>query len=686
MHSDVRHRVLWLVLLVGFAAAGMTWRLYVLQVARGEALRAQAGRQHQQRIQVLGRRGSIVDRKGRELAVSLETWSLFAHPARVGDKAKAARLLAPVLDLPAERILSKLTSGEPFVWLKRRLDPAVADAVRRLDLPVGKAQAFDFKLEGKRFYPRGPLGVHVIGFADIDQKGIEGIESALDERLQCSRATYLATLDAKGGMVLQRVGPPERLPEDVVLTLDLVLQHVVERELDRAMQETGAKAASAVLIDPRNGQVLALANRPTVDLNAYGSAALGARKNRAITDLYEPGSTFKIVPAAAALDQGKVSPGQLFDCQNGVITIAGHTIRDHDARGILTLRGVLEHSSNVGMIKVARTLPKDVLHDYVRRFGFGRKTGIELPGETAGLLTPPARWSALTQPSMAMGYEIGVSALQMAGAAAAVANGGTWHAPRVVLGLRREDGSFEPAPVPEPRRVISERTARTMASLMEGVIEEGTGKQAWVAGYRIAGKTGTARKSAPGRGYSMRDRIPSFVGFAPSHQPRLAGLVVLDSPVGSRYYGGQVAAPVFARIMGEALTHLRIPPDEDPLLDERPRETGNGAALVRAETRDGGPALADDGAEPEFIRTWTAEGQVPDVRGLPLRTAISVLADRGCASAVRGSGFVEEQDPPPATPLPAGGTCTIVLGERGPVPEPEIAVNTAPSPRRSRRR
>jgi cell division protein FtsI/penicillin-binding protein 2 len=676
MHSEVRHRVAWLVLMVGLLATGVTWRLYMLQVVRGDALRSQASRQHQQRIQVLGRRGGIVDREGRELAVSLETWSLFAHPARVPDRRKAARLLAPLLDVPAERILSRLNAGEPFVWLKRRLDPAVADSIRALDLPVGKSKAFDFEMEGKRFYPRGSLAAHVIGFADIDQKGIEGTESALDERLQCSRATYLATLDAKGGMVLQRVGPEEHRPEDVVLTLDLVLQHVVERELDRAMRETGARAASAILLDPRNGQVLALANRPTADLNAYGAALPNARKNRAITDFYEPGSTFKVVTAAAALDQGQVRPDQLFDCQNGTITIAGHTIRDHEPQRILTLRGVLEHSSNVGMIKVVRTLPKDVLHDYVKRFGFGRKTGIELPGETAGLVTTPARWSGLTQPSLAMGYEIGVSALQMAAAAAAIANGGEWYPPRLVLGSRAEDGTFKPAAQPAPRRAISDRTARTVASLLEGVIEEGTGRQAWVAGYRIAGKTGTARKSAPGRGYSASDKVPSFVGFAPSRGPRLAGLVVLDTPVGAQYYGGQVAAPVFARIMGEALAHLRVPPDEDPLLDESPRAPGQAESrgLLRAAERRSAAERPDAEPEPAFTRVWTTIGQVPDVRGLPLRAAISVLADRGCQTSVRGSGFVVEQSPAPATPLTAAMSCTIELD-----PQVHLAEGTAES-------
>jgi len=664
MHSDVRHRVAWLVLMVGLLAAGVVSRLYVLQVARGDALRAQAQRQHQQRIQVLGRRGGIVDRDGRELAVSLETWSLFAHPARIPDKPKAARLLAPVLELPADRVLARLQSGEPFVWLKRRLDPAAAQAIRGLDLPVGKGRPLDFEMEGKRFYPRGSLAAHVIGFADIDQKGIEGTESALDDLLQCSRGTYLATLDAKGGMVLQRVGPEERRPEDVVLTLDLVLQHVVERELDRAMKETGAKAASAILLDPRNGQVLALANRPTADLNDYGAALPSARKNRAVTDLYEPGSTFKIVGAAAALDQGKVGPDQVFDCENGVLTLAGgHTVHDHEPFRLLTLRGVLEHSSNVGMIKVVRPLTKDVLHDYLKRFGFGQKTGIELPGETAGLLKAPARWSATTQPSLAMGYEIGVTALQMAAAAAAIANGGTWYPPRTVLGTRSEDGTFHPAPEPASHRVVSERTARIMASLLEGVIEEGTGKQAWVAGYRIAGKTGTARKSVPGRGYSTQDKVPSFVGFAPSRSPRLAGLVVLDSPVGAQYYGGQVAAPVFARIMGEALAHLRVPPDEDPLLDERPKEPGraDGRGVLQAAQRGKVGESAAAESEPEFTRVWTAAGQMPDVRGLPLRAAISVLGDRGCRTSVRGSGFVTEQTPAPATPLTAPAACAIAL-------------------------
>ena len=645
-----------MILAVSLLAVAIGVRLYQIQVVQAAALRERARSQHQTRVEIGGGRGLILDRTGRELAVSVETSSLFVHPQRLArdeERREAARLLSPRLGLSRKSILERLDSDEPFVWLKRRLDPETVRRIEELDLPVGPGAPFGFKPEPKRFYPRGKLAVHVVGFSNIDQVGVEGIERRFNDVLQSDSATYVAVRDGLGRTVLQLFRPAVRAPEDIVLALDAVLQHIVERELDRAMRETGCRTASAILIEPSTGQVLALANRPAADPNHYGAASSSARRNRAVVDVYEPGSTFKIVTAAAALDSRTAYPEQRFDCGRGSTLVAGHRIRDTHPYDALTFREILEKSSNVGISKIGRALEPEVFHDYIVRFGFAERTGIGLPGERRGLLRPVSRWSALSPASLSFGQEIGVTVLQMAAAFAAVANDGVYVPPRVVLGKRDADGRFVRFPPPEARRVIDSRTARTLTGMLEGVIHRGTGSRAAVAGHALAGKTGTAQKAMPVGGYSPTDYVASFGGFGPVRAPRLAAMIVLDSPKGDRHQGGQVAAPIFGRIMAEALAHLRVPPDHDPLrrFAAAPDERGVPGA------RDRLRAFRFD----ERDRLATGPGQVPDVRGLSLREAVSMLADRGCRAHVQGSGIVYSQSPRPGTGLEEGQTCSIRL-------------------------
>lgn len=661
MEPSFPKRVALLVLAVATAALLIGARLYEIQVARATELKARAHRQHEQRIVVEGRRGSIVDRFGRELAVSVESYSLFVHPWKVQQPEAAARRLAPVIGLPAAKILERLRSEAPFVWLARRLDAETAAAVRKLDLPLGSGEPFGFETEGRRDYPQGPMAAHVLGFANIDQRGVEGIELALDRALLGDSTTYLAVRDGRGGMFLKLVKPPSRQPDDVVLSLDLVLQHMLERELDAAIRDTGAAAATAVLMDPTTGEVLALANRPNADPNQYGKATLAEKRDRAVADLYEPGSTFKVVTAAAALDQGVVRPSDPFDCENGVLVVGPRIIHDHHPYGILSFREVIEKSSNIGMIKVGRRLSDDVFYSYIRRFGFGRKLGIELPGEAAGLVAGPSRWTPSTHASISFGHEIAVTPLQVTTAIAAVANDGVLVPPRIVMGMRDALGSLRPAPSGEPRRVISSQTARTLADLLEGVVVRGTGKQAAVPGYRIAGKTGTAQKVlSNGRNsrYSDSEFIASFAGFGPVRSPRLAGVVVLDTPSGGSHTGGVAAAPVFSKIMAAALAYLRVPPDEDVLLARR--------AAMQKGTSDDEPVShsvkMDDGSRPEpFERVASTAGQVPDLRGMSLRSAVNALTARRYRALADGRGIVVKQDPPPGTSLEEGRTCSLTL-------------------------
>jgi cell division protein FtsI/penicillin-binding protein 2 len=675
MERTVRTRAALLAFGIALFGAAVGARLLQLQVLRADEYRRLARRQHEQLVEVYGRRGAIVDRNGRELAASVSTSSLYAHPGRVPDPARAARLLAPVLEMPEWKLLERLKSDSPFVWLRRRLDPRTVRAVSALDLPVGKGKPFDFETEGKRFYPQGSLAVQVVGYANIDQKGVEGIEKVFDEQLQGGSESYLALRDGHGGAVLQRVRPSAREPEDVALTLDLVLQHIVERELDLAMRESGAKSATAILLDPSTGEVLALANRPTADPNRYSEADPEARRDRAVTDLYEPGSTFKVITAAAALDHGAVTPGQRFDCRQGSIVVAGKRFTDVHSHGILSVREILEKSSNVGIIRVARTFPHEVFRDYIERFGFGRRTGIELPGERAGQLTPVRQMSALSPLSMAMGYEIGVTTLQMVSAIGAVANDGVLVPPRVVLGTRGPGGSFVPAPRPEPRRALSSTTARTLGGLLEGAVLEGTGVKAAVPGYRVAGKTGTARKVIPGQGYSHTQFIASFAGFAPLARPRLAAIVVLDTPRGG-YYGGLVAAPVFGRILTAALAYLKVPLDEDPWKPVEPDRKTAEIAARKSEAKRKKSASKDEQKAQPFERVSTTAGQIPDVRGLDLRSAVASLASRGYRARVEGTGQVIAQAPPPGTAAAPGLTCAITLGKL-PVASDEAGVRTA---------
>jgi len=573
METHVRRRVTLLLLGVLALAVGIGARLTYLQVFCCHKLRGRASIQHWREIEVPATRGAVLDRQGRELALSLKTESLFAHPRRVKDPEKAARLLAPILGRRRSEVLKLLRSDKTFVYLGRFLEPQQAAQVRALDLPVGETEPFGFLPSSKRYYPRGKLAVHVVGFANIDGQGVEGVEKQHDYELRGDPTIYLVLQDGLNGRVRQKtIDPPDKRPRDVVLAIDASLQHIVERELDRAMRETRADAASGILVDPATGQILALANRPAADPNHYGRASDAQRINRAVVHQYEPGSTFKIVTMASALEHGKVRPDQLFNCEQGSYLFRGRRIRDIGRNGTLSARQIFEKSSNVGMVKIVHRIDPHDLRDTISRFGFGSRTGIELPGELSGSLYPVAKWSAQSQPSLAFGYEIGVTVLQMAQALSVVANDGVRVPTRLVLGVRDADGRLNRLQPPEPYRVIDSAAVRQLTTMMEGVVQRGTGTRARLPGYRIAGKSGTARKLIDGR-YSESDYVVSFGGFGPVSRPRLVGLVVVDTPR-SATTGGVVAAPVFRRIMEDALVYVRAPADGPPAMVARSADGG----------------------------------------------------------------------------------------------------------------
>ena len=551
-----------LLILAGVALFWMTavfGRVAYLQLFRHGDYLAKATRQQRRTIEITPKRGAIYDRNVRPLAMSVPVQSAFAVPSEVKDTDLAARLLSGALGMPADEIRTRLESGATFVWLKRKLVPAKSEAVQSLNL-----KGIYLQEENQRYYPKRELAAHVLGFVDVDEKGLGGIEYEYDELIRSKAEKIVVLADAR-----QRWFDGGEVPRDrgtsVVLTIDEKIQYVAERELAAAIAKFHAPAGSVIVQDPNSGAILAMANWPKFNPNAAVDVATETRMNRAISAIYEPGSTFKLVTLAAAFDQGLIRADEVFDCQNGSITVAGHLIHDHKKYGMLTVADILANSSDVGAIKIAIRLGPPRFYDYIRAFGFGTPTGVDLPGESRGLLYRLDHWGSFSIASVSMGQEVGVTPLQMITAVSAVANGGYLYKPHVVQEMKRGEQEL-PMPTAsmamEPKRIIRPETAATLRRLMEGVIIHGTGKNARLDGWTAAGKTGTAQKIDPAtRRYSKRDVIASFTGFAPINNPAVTILVSIDSPAGYPHDGATVSAPVFKRIAEQILPSLDVPRD-----------------------------------------------------------------------------------------------------------------------------
>ncbi len=549
-----RARVLVLFCVVASLFGLITLKLFSLQVKQHQRFLERADRQHRRLIPLASRRGTILDREGRELAVSLEAASAFAQPTAVRDPGKAARELSRILRLPASEILKKLQDRKSFVWLKRRIDPDQAQAIKRLNL-----EGIHLIPESKRYYPKGELAAHVLGFVGTDDRGLEGLEYHYDALLGGGPRWVVSFRDALGRTIFREEEPNPGY--DLKLTLDEFIQYIAERELKRAVEKAKALGGTVIVMDPRTGEVLALASFPTFDPNRYQAYPSASRRNRATVDVYEPGSTFKVIMAAAALEEGRVTPQERFYGEQGAIQVGRITIRDHEPYGWLTFGEVLAYSSNVGAIKVGMKLGKSLFYSYISSFGFGSPTGIDLPGESRGLIRRPKSWSEVSLGALSIGQEIAVTPIQLATAMAAVANGGVLVRPFLVKEVIAPDGRVLKVTKPlRIRRVLSETTARALTGLLKMVVTEGTGKLAALEGYEVAGKTGTAQKLDPATGrYSRTRLIASFVGFVPADAPRLLILVMIDEPQGEAW-GGTVAAPTFREIALGALKYLKIPP------------------------------------------------------------------------------------------------------------------------------
>jgi cell division protein FtsI (penicillin-binding protein 3) len=658
--------VVWVLAVVWMAV--VLARLSYLQLFSYSEYLAKAQHQQQRIFEISPKRGTIYDRKGRELAVSLPMDSAFADPAEISDVELVARLLSRVLDASAEDIETKIRAAHTPVRLARKLSPDVAQRISDMNL-----NGVFFQKENRRVYPQRELAASVLGYVDVDEKGIGGIEYSLDNEIRGRPGRVMVMADGRRRWYDRRESAADP-GASVVLSIDETIQYIAEKELGRAIAETHAKAGTVVVQDPNSGELLAVANWPVFDPNDAGAYSAEARMDRAVSAAYEPGSTFKVITLTGAIENGVATPDMLVDCQMGSILVAGRLIHDHEKFGVLSVREILEHSSDVGAIKVALRLGAPKFYDTIQAFGIGQPTGIELPGENRGLLRPVESWSASSIGSLAMGQEVSVTPIQIISAISAIANGGTLYRPRIVREIRDEPPDAPMTPSAETQQATDARTAATMRELMEDVMLEGTGKHSQLDGYTSGGKSGTAQKIDPATGrYSATQYNASFVGFAPVNNPVVTILVVLDSPVG-QHMGAEVSAPVFKRVAEQVLTYLDVPhdvpspSDAETAQNMRPTPKPASATAESEATRASFQAAVAKGTEPN-APTVAFSGQdaiaVPDLSGQTVRGVTEECSRLGLVPSLIGSGVALEQFPGAGTQVLRGSRMTVRFGRPG---------------------
>ena len=647
--------------------AGIQARLVWLQVVARAELTARAERQQMRTLDAAAERGEILDRNGHVLAYSVDAESVYAVPTEIKDPAAAAATLCAAFDdcdaRERQKIEERLGRQRPFAFVRRQLSPDEARRVAAL-----KLEGVGFIKEHRRYYPKKELAAHVIGYAGVENIGLAGIESAFDSQIRGRAGRILIQTDARRHTVFSRVERPATVGVDVELTIDEYLQYIAERELRAAVLENRASGGTVLIMEPHTGEILALANYPTFNLNTFSRYSRAQTRNRAIQEIYEPGSTFKVVTASAAFEEAIVKPESPVDASGGQITFGARTIHDTHDYGVLSFSDVLVKSSNVGAIRIGLRLGAERLSRYIRRFGFGQTLSPELRGETAGIVWNPAQLNESALASVAMGYQIGVTPLQMATAVSSVANGGELLEPHIVRAIIRNGRRVE-TPRKVLRRTISTATAAELTTIMEQVVERGTATAARLDAYQVAGKTGTAAKLVDGR-YSKSDYNASFVGFVPSRRPALTILVVIDSPHARGYYGGTVSAPIFKRVAEAALRHLGVPPTINPMPPVLVARTGE---LDAARPRPARAAAVLEAGMP-----IPRDGLMPDLRGLSGREALHMTAQLGLTAELRGRGIVTDQTPAPGSPVERGGSCAIVLGRQIAVPAADMRKGATP--------
>jgi cell division protein FtsI (penicillin-binding protein 3) len=651
--ETIRRRILIVAVLFTAWAASIEARLIYLQIYRHDEYVTKAERQHMRTQTLPAIRGDIVDRDNRVLATSADVQTIYAVPTEIDDKKGTASALCKALDdcnaeLKAS-LVDRLSTSKPFQYVKRHVTPEEAEAVRAL-----KLDGIGFMPESHRFYPNRQLLGPTLGYVGVDNTGLGGIERSYESVIRGTDGKVVIVTDAKKH-AFGRVERPPSAGASIELTIDSVLQHEVERELAVGIAENRAEGGVAIVMDPWTGEILAMASEPDFNPNVYGKVDPDVRKNRAVEEIYEPGSTFKTVTASAALDEGVLTPETLIDCSPGYIDIGPRRVHDVHPNGTLSFSDVIVKSSNVGAIRTGFKVGPERLERFVRRFGFGTRMLQELPAESPGIV-----WSKLSDNALAsvsMGYQVGVTPLQMATAVSSIANGGMLMRPHLVRAVIR-GGVRHPVAPEALRRTVKADTAAELTTIMEGVVERGTGKPARIDGYTIAGKTGTAAKLINGE-YSKQKYFSSFIGFMPSRKPAIAVLVMVDAPSAGPYFGGLVAAPIFKRIGEIAVRHLGIPRSINP---ETPVVLARNIAPspARPVTFVSTSPRGDDGGQ---------TGVMPDLRGLSARAAVRTLARLGLVPRMKGSGFVAGQRPEAGAPIDTAWPVALQL-ERQPPPPP----------------
>ncbi len=627
-------------------------RYAYLQLIQGselsERMRWQVGHDYS----VQSPRGAIVDRNGRELAVSTMTKSLFVDPNHVEKPKELAKDLAPLVDKTEQDILDDIAVGGGFSWVKRRLEQSEYEAIRNLIRQKGYAVCLGFRDEAKRYYPNDVLAANILGFVGTDDKGLDGIEQAWDKYIKGEVTESFILADSRERPILESIFAPHGYQGDrcktIQLTIDGAIQFIVEQELDRAMAENSPLAITCIAMDPRTGEILAMANRPTYNPNRFWDYDQEIWKNRAVSYIYEPGSTFKAVVAGAALQEGIVSPNQIF-VDPGYVMVSGKKIQNWNGSsfGTVTFADVVKQSLNTGFALVGLDLGADKLISYARLFGFGEPTGIELPGEEAGILYSPYEMVDSDIATMAIGQSIAVTPLQLITAFCAIANDGILLKPHIVKSIKNANGTiYSETHIEEVRRTIDSASDKTLVGLLEQVVSTGGGGKASVRGYRIAGKTGTAQKvSEDGWGYLEGKYIASFCGFAPVESPQIALLVVIDEPYGV-FYGGQIAAPVASRIFSQVFRYLRIEPSDAPLgfdSDELGAEIGEGDASIQGAPQREIPQEVEPAPEAPKEELAPEVARVPDFYGKSIRESARLANEAGIKFEATGSGFAISQ-------------------------------------------
>jgi cell division protein FtsI (penicillin-binding protein 3) len=637
--------------------AGIQARLIYLQVVRHPHYLSVASDQQERVFEPSPKRGDLLDRNGEMLAISVDADTIAVNPRAIRDVEGTIDALCGVFGDCSRRERADLVarisdSKSAFAFIRRGVSPTVGARVAELAV-----RGVEVRVESRRYYPNKELGAHVLGYVGLDNEGLGGVEKAYDSTIRGKKGRVLLLTDARAASLESRVELEPTAGASLELTIDQYLQHIAEREVREGALRHNPNSITLIAMDPGTGEILALANYPSFNPNTPGAFAADLRGNRAVQNIYEPGSTFKIVTAAAALEEGVLSPSDMIDTSPGYIKVKGRKpIDDEHQYGVLSFEDVIVKSSNVGAIKAGWQIGAERLNRYVRRFGFGEIHAPDFRGVSGGIVWRPEDLNDSALASVSMGYQVAVTPMQMVAATAAVANGGTLFEPRLVRAIIR-DGQREVIEPRALRRAISPSTAAALTTIMEAVVERGTGKNAQVSGYQVAGKTGTSQKVIDGR-YSSSNHTGSFTGFLPSRRPALAVLVVVDDPRAGGYYGGTVAAPIFQRFSAAALRHLGVPPTINPTTPLVVQSTPMVPARYRGQ---------DDSQSSSVIRVggYTV---MPDVTGLGARDATRVLTQLGLSVRVRGTGVVATQHPAAGEPIDAGGVSQLQLDRARPVP------------------